>query len=489
MNILKDRLLSLNFITTVLLLGALVFSSYAQTTYIWTGNVNSNFSTAGNWSPFRQIGLVNDILVFESGGNWNVINVNQVTIGQLLIRNNTNITLSPSAGNSKCITIKGNPGVDLSVDAGSSLRILGNDPMLYIYVGAGATASINGILTFEGDAANNLNSNDAMAIRFKNGSAFIQMCPGSVFTSSGTGNAAVFESGSLFKINHSNALSPFGLPAPNSKVLFEDHSKLVISAIYSLQLSGRNFANVDIEPNTNLVINESFTADAAFGSLRVKQNGSLIITNTNSAYIPAINIHGDLTSDGTLGFSEVHNNKIDVKLNGTGQQSISGNGTLNFPANLRGFTVDNDIKLYRDILIRCTYIHMSGIVELNNHNLWTSGRVTNFVPDNGTAGSGNETREESVLNPVIPNEYSISQNYPNPFNPTTKIDYSLPVNSKVQIKIFDITGKEIAVIVNEVQEAGVHTVNFNAGNLSSGVYFYKISAGNFTKTHRMILIK
>lgn len=93
----------------------------------------------------------------------------------------------------------------------------------------------------------------------------------------------------------------------------------------------------------------------------------------------------------------------------------------------------------------------------------------------------------------IPTKFELSQNYPNPFNPSTKINYDLPFDSKVGIKIFDLTGREVAVILNTVQTAGYHTVNFNASSLSSGVYFYQINAEggnqNFVKTLKMMLIK
>ena len=70
--------------------------------------------------------------------------------------------------------------------------------------------------------------------------------------------------------------------------------------------------------------------------------------------------------------------------------------------------------------------------------------------------------------------FSLSQNYPNPFNPTTKIDYELPNDANVSITLFDISGKEVMNLVNESKTAGYHTVQLNAGNLSSGTYFYNI---------------
>jgi photosystem II stability/assembly factor-like uncharacterized protein len=89
----------------------------------------------------------------------------------------------------------------------------------------------------------------------------------------------------------------------------------------------------------------------------------------------------------------------------------------------------------------------------------------------------------------IPDKYSLCQNYPDPFNPSTKIKYQITKNSKVSLKVFDILGHEIQTLVNETQSPGTYEVNWNAGNFSSGVYFYKLQAGNFSDTKRMLLIK
>ena len=95
---------------------------------------------------------------------------------------------------------------------------------------------------------------------------------------------------------------------------------------------------------------------------------------------------------------------------------------------------------------------------------------------------------------VIPDVFSLAQNYPNPFNPSTKITFSLAVDSKVSLKIFDVLGQEVASLVNQDLTQGVHTYNFNASGINSGVYFYKIEAtgvnGNeFTDVKKMILVK
>jgi lysophospholipase L1-like esterase len=99
----------------------------------------------------------------------------------------------------------------------------------------------------------------------------------------------------------------------------------------------------------------------------------------------------------------------------------------------------------------------------------------------------------------VPNGYALLQNYPNPFNPSTKIEYSIPEENFVTLKVYDVLGSEIATLVNGKKSAGYYEVNFsaingsasggNAANLSSGIYYYKLSAGNFSQVKKMILIK
>jgi hypothetical protein len=93
------------------------------------------------------------------------------------------------------------------------------------------------------------------------------------------------------------------------------------------------------------------------------------------------------------------------------------------------------------------------------------------------------------VNQNIPQDFHLSQNFPNPFNPSTKIRYSIPQSSGVVIKVFDMLGKEIATLVNEEKPIGTYTIEFNATNLPSGIYFYQLQAPNFTQTKKMILLK
>ena len=88
-----------------------------------------------------------------------------------------------------------------------------------------------------------------------------------------------------------------------------------------------------------------------------------------------------------------------------------------------------------------------------------------------------------------PGEFALQQNYPNPFNPSTKIQFSIVNRQLTIVKVFDVLGRELATLVNEVKEPGTYTVQFNASSLASGVYFYRLSAGPYVECRKMIVMK
>jgi len=110
--------------------------------------------------------------------------------------------------------------------------------------------------------------------------------------------------------------------------------------------------------------------------------------------------------------------------------------------------------------------------------------------DMGAYGGGDSILV-GVKNQVleVPNKYDLSQNYPNPFNPATKIRYSIPNTSKVLIKVYDVLGNEIATLVNEEKPIGIYEITWYAEKLSSGIYFYRLQAGNFREIKKMVLMK
>jgi parallel beta-helix repeat protein len=110
-----------------------------------------------------------------------------------------------------------------------------------------------------------------------------------------------------------------------------------------------------------------------------------------------------------------------------------------------------------------------------------SARISHLLKN----GRGKNT--ESANN--LPTQYYLEQNYPNPFNPATKIKYSVPKSGNVKLVVYDILGREVRILTDEVKEPGYYEVNFNASHLSSGVYFYRIVAGNYVNTKKMLLLK
>ena len=102
--------------------------------------------------------------------------------------------------------------------------------------------------------------------------------------------------------------------------------------------------------------------------------------------------------------------------------------------------------------------------------------------------TGNPTGVENISS-EFPKEFILEQNYPNPFNPSTSIRYAISSSQFVSLKVYDVLGKEISTLVNEEKEVGVYSVNFDATGLSSGMYLYRLQAGNFVETKKMILLR
>jgi hypothetical protein len=96
---------------------------------------------------------------------------------------------------------------------------------------------------------------------------------------------------------------------------------------------------------------------------------------------------------------------------------------------------------------------------------------------------------ENELEDLVPSEYYLSQNYPDPFTEKTEIKYCLPEKVKVKLELFDSERKKVKTLVDEIEEAGTYKVELNGEELMEGVYFYKIKAGEFVSTKKMILLK
>ena len=133
--------------------------------------------------------------------------------------------------------------------------------------------------------------------------------------------------------------------------------------------------------------------------------------------------------------------------------------------------------------ITFTYVSTKKVYSTVNDTV--TGYYSITLPKSGTL----QEKIESIGDYSLPKDFELNQNYPNPFNPTTIINYSVPNTNMVTIKVYDQLGKQVATLVNEEKPAGNYFVNFNASKLSSGVYFYRMQAGSFVETKKLILMK
>ena len=129
------------------------------------------------------------------------------------------------------------------------------------------------------------------------------------------------------------------------------------------------------------------------------------------------------------------------------------------------------------------YVRLLAKSEVNG-NEWASAAEINILVE-GDISSVNDQLSDNNL----PKSYSLGQNYPNPFNPATVIKFSVPRGQHVTLKVYDLLGREVATLVNEAKSAGTYTVEFDASQLTSGIYMYRIQAGKFSSTKKMILLR
>ena len=129
---------------------------------------------------------------------------------------------------------------------------------------------------------------------------------------------------------------------------------------------------------------------------------------------------------------------------------------------------------------------MTAISSFDNNRLIAVGLEGMVL---GTINGGGTSSVEEISNGEIPSDFNLSQNYPNPFNPSTKIKFQIVESGNVSLKIYDLLGNEITNLVNEELSSGSYEVTFNASHLASGIYFYRLQAGSFIETKKMILLR
>ncbi|MCH7772450.1 MAG: T9SS type A sorting domain-containing protein [Bacteroidetes bacterium] len=164
-----------------------------------------------------------------------------------------------------------------------------------------------------------------------------------------------------------------------------------------------------------------------------------------------------------------------------GHAFINGNGPLELFPGATQANGDGQTNTFAFTLPSSWWVN--GVNELRFVRLYSTGyRIDSaFISLDGSTDVKGEDN--------IPNDFTLDQNYPNPFNPTTNISFSLPVDSKVRLSVYNLLGEKIAELVNDEFSAGTHTFSFNADGLTSGIYFYRLEAGTFLATRKMILLR
>ena len=135
-----------------------------------------------------------------------------------------------------------------------------------------------------------------------------------------------------------------------------------------------------------------------------------------------------------------------------------------------------------------TQISKNELIRLSQNKLYVELVKSNYIPNIPSYTQKLMYKNKKNEN-IYPKKYELSQNYPNPFNPVTNIQFDIPKEGFVTLKVYDILGREVRNIVNEFKQAGSYIVSFDGSALASGIYFYRLESGNFIQVKRMIILK
>jgi type IX secretion system substrate protein/HYDIN/CFA65/VesB family protein len=270
----------------------------------------------------------------------------------------------------------------------------------------------------------------------------------------------------VFRINSTvgDAFYHFSLPSVFDAITFSDDDTL-----YAVSADQKLYTIHPVEGTTNYVADVGIKVSA------------IAINRVNGELWAAV----DATSDKDRLYKIDKTNGDTTLVGKTGKSRIT-----------ESLAFDTEGNLFATSIFLQTYLHKINTVTGEATDV---GKISGFTRVKGIEFSPDPITVDIEDEVAIPAEFALNQNYPNPFNPSTKITFSLPVSSEVRLSIVDLLGQEIAILKNEVMNAGTHTVDWNAGsqnisNMSSGVYFYRIKAvGNngkeFNSTMKMMLLK
>ncbi len=259
----------------------------------------------------------------------------------------------------------------------------------------------------------------------------------------------------------------------------------------SVTLTGRimeNYSVTSIDSLTSIKVNSSGNPEPAPIDLKTgdidKITASTDTTEAGEKWESVLVDYKNVTvtdenADGDPGPNTNNHGEMFVN-DGSGDTRVElQDGNHNYNNDWDSTLADNPANIY--VMTGSKFSELRGI-------LFYSYSYYKLVPRKNDDLIGFVTDVKKGVN-TQPSSYSLEQNYPNPFNPSTTISYSVPKSSKVTIRIFNVLGQEVRTLVNDYKSPGKYTINFNADNLSSGIYFYTLHAGNTFQVKKMILLK
>ena len=469
---------------------------FLLTRYNPDGSLDISFGNDGIVITFNDNAFCYGIAMQQDGKIIAIGELNEVfNDDAILVRYNTDGTLDNSFGNNGILItdLGGHESIfDVIVQNDGKILVSGTagsvgdgDFLIMRYNSDGSfdnTFGSNGVVTYSYTTT----SDDGIAnITLQNDGKIIV-----------TGNTSWFGIAGVFLRYNSNGTmdSTFGtngivtIPEENyslGQVRLQNDGKILLSGAYNFTVS-RYYGGEKVISNYYL------------SWLDVRSNQSIYAQKLNNNGIPQWTQNGNLVSD-KPNFFTTNLNTHQLLFNGKDFFSVfEGNDGIY----AQSISKDGLLNWGNDAVYVSQQLAPIQVVGSGNSGL-ESGAILTFSSSGNPAGTGSNVyakriNTDGTLGGIIssisgdnlaPTDFVLYQNYPNPFNPSTKISWQSPVSSHQTIKIYDVLGKEIATLVDEYKPAGSYEIDFNASGLSSGIYFYRIQAGNFIETKKMILLR
>ena len=335
-----------------------------------------------------------------------------------------------------------------------------------------ATVTIDGDITIVGGAFASNGTSNSLTYVFITQKGSIDVTGGNFGISRGSGPDVVWTLGGDFRVSNATIQNSGGTTKANAMIFAGNTTHAFV------------LDNVTFSGGFTVVIDSGSTLDMGVSQIPSANTGSFIVNAAatmatgDSAGINVVQCTGERGGTYT-------GNHFDAAANYTFNGTVAqATGTM-LPATVNDLTIDNPAGV---TLTQATTIN--GVLHLK------AGAFDNTIPFTlGPSGSisfeGGSLVVTAVKTPeaTVPHRFFVDQNFPNPFNPTTNIQYGVPKRSIVTVKVFNLLGQEVATLFSGIREAGTYTLTLNGSNLSSGVYLYRVQAGNAVETKRMVLLK